>query len=168
MRIKGTLHSGPDAQRAWDEGRMAHWPEARHPRAMGYYRRADIPFQFALAEASTICDACHCAVQTGTNTNRLLLWSRTNDPVIRFLETRFGIHQPNIASWRRAICGDLTSAFDFAAKDVATPPLPDPGADSRRAAALTGQVSPTGRQSPPHHGRNRAFAARARYPIVSK
>ena len=34
--------------------------------------------------------------------------------VIRFLETWTGVHEPNISNWRRAICGDLTSAFDFA------------------------------------------------------
>ena len=80
MRMEGTPHSWPDAQRGWDEGRMAHWPEAKSQRAMGYYRREDIPFQFALAEAFTVCDAYHCSVQTGTNTNRLFLWSGTNDP----------------------------------------------------------------------------------------
>lgn len=376
MRMEGTPHAWPDAQRAWDEGRMAHWPEAKHPRSMGHYRRADLPFQFALAEAFTICDAYHCATQTGTNTNRLFLWSGTNDPagthggpaignshdnfveqggapdsyrwtttvermqaagidwriyqdmadnftdnplvgfaafrdahagrgdpvlkdralttrgpeqlkadvlagrlpqvsyviataagsehpgpsspaqgadyiasildaltadpavwartvllvmfdendgffdhmpppappsrgadgallggttvdltgawhdvpsigdkaidlaayrgrpyglgprvplyvvspwsrggwvnsqtfdhtsVIRFLETRFGFHEPNIAPWRRAVCGDLTSAFDFTASDSAPAHLPDPGADARRAAALKGQIDP--------------------------
>ncbi len=35
--------------------------------------------------------------------------------VIRFLETRFGVREPNITAWRRAVCGDLTSAFDFSA-----------------------------------------------------
>jgi phospholipase C len=80
MRMEGTPHGWPDAQRAWDEGRMAHWPEAKTERAMGYYRREDIPFQFALADAFTICDAYHCSVQTGTNTNRLFLWTGTNDP----------------------------------------------------------------------------------------
>ena len=80
MRMEGTPHSWPDAQAAWDEGRMAHWPEAKSQRAMGHYRRDDIPFQFALAEAFTLCDAYHCSVQTGTNTNRLFLWSGTNDP----------------------------------------------------------------------------------------
>lgn len=80
MRMQGTPHAWPDAQAAWDDGRMAHWPEAKHQRAMGHYRRADLPFQFALAEAFTICDAYHCSVQTGTNTNRLFLWSGTNDP----------------------------------------------------------------------------------------
>ena len=33
--------------------------------------------------------------------------------IIRFMERRFGIHEPNISPWRRAVCGDLTSAFDF-------------------------------------------------------
>jgi phospholipase C len=33
--------------------------------------------------------------------------------VLRFLETRFGIQEPNISAWRRAVCGDLTAAFDF-------------------------------------------------------
>lgn len=376
MRMEGTPHTWPDAQAAWDEGRMAHWPEAKQQRAMGHYARADLPFQFALAEAFTICDAYHCAIQTGTNTNRLFLWTGTNDPsgkaggpaisnshdsfaenggaadpylwtttpermqaagidwriyqdiadnftdnplvgfaayreahhgrgdpalknralttrgldvlkadvlagrlpqvsyviataagsehpnpsspaqgaaytaelldaltadpkvwartalfvmfdendgffdhvpppappsrgedgrplggstvdlageyhdvpstgdadvdkpayrgrpyglgprvpmyvvspwsrggwvnsqvfdhtsVIRFLETRFGFHEPNISPWRRAICGDLTGAFDFAATDAATPALPDPREDAARAAAIKGQVSP--------------------------
>ncbi|KJK48213.1 phospholipase C [Lentzea aerocolonigenes] len=45
--------------------------------------------------------------------------------IIRFLETRFGVHEPNISPWRRAICGDLTSAFDFTAKNTKSPALPD-------------------------------------------
>ena len=80
MRMEGTTHGWPDAQAAWDQGRMANWPEAKTQRAMGHFRRDDIPFQFALAEAFTLCDAYHCSVQTGTNTNRLFLWTGTNDP----------------------------------------------------------------------------------------
>lgn len=34
--------------------------------------------------------------------------------VLRFLEARFGVTETNISPWRRAVCGDLTSAFDFA------------------------------------------------------
>ena len=37
--------------------------------------------------------------------------------VIRFLEARFGVKEPNITPWRRAVCGDLVSAFDFAASN---------------------------------------------------
>jgi len=33
--------------------------------------------------------------------------------VLRFLEKRFGVMEPNISPWRRAVCGDLTSIFDF-------------------------------------------------------
>lgn len=80
MRLEGTPHTWPDAQAAWDEGRMGNWAAAKTRRAMGHYRREDIAFQFALAEAFTICDAYHCSIQTGTNSNRLFLWSGTNDP----------------------------------------------------------------------------------------
>ncbi|MEU4197653.1 phosphocholine-specific phospholipase C [Kribbella sp. NPDC026611] len=33
--------------------------------------------------------------------------------VIRFLELWTGVHEPNISTWRRTACGDLTTAFDF-------------------------------------------------------
>ncbi|WP_329036019.1 phospholipase C, phosphocholine-specific [Streptomyces sp. NBC_01725] len=33
--------------------------------------------------------------------------------VVRFLETWTGVKEPNITPWRRAVTGDLTSAFDF-------------------------------------------------------
>lgn len=33
--------------------------------------------------------------------------------VLRFLEQRFGVAEPNISPWRRAVCGDLTSMFEF-------------------------------------------------------
>jgi phospholipase C len=33
--------------------------------------------------------------------------------LIRFLETRFGVTEPNISAWRRQTVGDLTSAFQF-------------------------------------------------------
>ena len=46
--------------------------------------------------------------------------------VIRFIEARFGVMEPNITPWRRAVCGDLTSAFDFAGPpDAGRPVLPD-------------------------------------------
>jgi len=80
MRVAGTPHTFPDAQAAWDNGRMANWPAAKHNRAMGYFTREDIPFQFALAEAFTLCDAYHCALHAGTNPNRVFLWTGTNDP----------------------------------------------------------------------------------------
>ena len=80
MRMVGTPHTWPDAQAAWDHGRMAHWPEAKTQRAMAYYGQEDLPFQFAMADAFTLCDAYHCSMHTGTNTNRLFQWTGTNDP----------------------------------------------------------------------------------------
>ncbi|MGW2484654.1 phosphocholine-specific phospholipase C [Streptomyces sp. NPDC001571] len=44
--------------------------------------------------------------------------------IIRFMECRFGVQEPNISPWRRAICGDLTSAFDFSRTNSAAPGLP--------------------------------------------
>ncbi|MEA9586799.1 phospholipase C, phosphocholine-specific [Xanthomonas sp. WHRI 10064A] len=80
MRVKGTPHSWPDAQQAWDHGRLGQWAAAKHNHALGYYGRADIPFQYALADAFTICDAYHASIQTGTNSNRVFLWTGGNDP----------------------------------------------------------------------------------------
>ncbi|MEU6369604.1 phosphocholine-specific phospholipase C [Streptomyces sp. NPDC046931] len=44
--------------------------------------------------------------------------------IIRFIERRFGVHEPNISPWRRTVCGDLTSAFDFSRKDAEPVSLP--------------------------------------------
>jgi phospholipase C len=44
--------------------------------------------------------------------------------IIRFMERRFGVTEPNISPWRRAVCGDLTGAFDFASVDDDAPALP--------------------------------------------
>ncbi|HVY89237.1 MAG TPA: phospholipase C, phosphocholine-specific [Hyphomonadaceae bacterium] len=79
MRIEGTPHNWADAQAAWDEGRVQRWPAAKGAHAMGHFLEEDIPFQWALANAFTLCDAYHCSFQGGTNTNRLFLWSGTND-----------------------------------------------------------------------------------------
>jgi len=49
--------------------------------------------------------------------------------IIQFIEQRFGSQYPglmesNITAWRRAICGDLTAAFNFATPDATLPELP--------------------------------------------
>ncbi|PWI44433.1 phospholipase C, phosphocholine-specific [Streptomyces sp. ICBB 8177] len=48
--------------------------------------------------------------------------------IIRFIERRFGVREPNISPWRRAICGDLTTAFDFSGSDTKVPALPSTAA----------------------------------------
>lgn len=45
--------------------------------------------------------------------------------ILRFMERRFGVHEPNVSPWRRALCGDLTAAFDFGLKDTDPASLPD-------------------------------------------
>lgn len=45
--------------------------------------------------------------------------------ILRFMEERFGVREPHITPWRRAVCGDLTSAFDFDRVDDTVPKLPD-------------------------------------------
>ena len=47
---------------------------------MGYFKEAELPFQYALANAFTLCDGYHCSMHTGTNSNRMFLWSGTNGP----------------------------------------------------------------------------------------
>ncbi len=44
--------------------------------------------------------------------------------ILRFLEKRFGVREPQISPWRRAVCGDLTSAFDFGRQQPTVPTLP--------------------------------------------
>jgi phospholipase C len=81
LKLDSLPHEYGDAQAAWGQGRLDHWPLYKNWLSMGYYRRADIPFQFALAEAFTLCDAYHCSVTGGTDPNRIVLWSGSNfDP----------------------------------------------------------------------------------------
>ncbi|MFT3925016.1 MAG: DUF756 domain-containing protein [Myxococcales bacterium] len=64
--------------------------------------------------------------------------------VIRFLERRFGVFEPNITPWRRVVCGDLTSTLDF--RDPDEQPflddLPDTVELADRARALPGTTTP--------------------------
>ncbi|PYD49243.1 phosphocholine-specific phospholipase C [Novacetimonas pomaceti] len=66
--------------------------------------------------------------------------------VLRFLEARFGVAAPNITAWRRAVCGDMTSIFDFAQADrrwVAQLPRTETYlADTRKSCQLPKPVIP--------------------------
>jgi phospholipase C len=44
--------------------------------------------------------------------------------LIRLIEARFGVDEPNITPWRRAVAGDLISAFDFESASDQVPALP--------------------------------------------
>jgi phospholipase C len=71
-------HQFSDAQAAWNQGKFGHWPQYKTDRSMGYYTRNEAPFQYALADAFTLCDAYHCSVQGCTDPNRIMFWSGSN------------------------------------------------------------------------------------------
>jgi phospholipase C len=55
---------------------------------------------------------------------------------LRFLETRFRVPVPNLSRWRRKTTGDLTSAFNFAARaNTNKPVLPGPGGSTNCASS---------------------------------
>jgi phospholipase C len=87
QKIPSTNHTWPVQHEAWNNGKMDQWIPAHRkadgangPYTMGYHTRADIPFQFALAEAFTICDAYHCSVMGPTWPNRMYWMTGTIDP----------------------------------------------------------------------------------------
>jgi phospholipase C len=47
---------------------------------MGYYKREDLAFYYALADAFTLCDSYHCSILGPTHPNRLMANSGTIDP----------------------------------------------------------------------------------------
>ncbi|WP_244809163.1 phospholipase C, phosphocholine-specific [Streptomyces sp. So13.3] len=80
QRIFDLDHSWDGTHSAWANGQYNNWIPAKSWYTMGYYRRQDIPFQYALADAFTLCDQYFCSTMASTNPNRLYLWSGTVDP----------------------------------------------------------------------------------------
>jgi phospholipase C len=68
--------------------------------------------------------------------------------VIRLLERRFGVAEPHITPWRRAMAGDLLSVFDFEAGDRAAHALPDASALPAKAQAQAALPPPKPPQAP--------------------
>jgi phospholipase C len=87
QQIPSTNHEWDVQHQAWNGGRNDNWLPAHRaadktngPYVMGYYTREDIPFQYALADAFTICDQYHCSVLGPTWSNRLYWRTATIDP----------------------------------------------------------------------------------------
>ena len=80
QRAHGAPHTWVDSHQAWGDGRLQEWPRYKTAASMGYMREAEVPFQHALANAFTICDAYHCGMHTGTHANRSFHWTGTNGP----------------------------------------------------------------------------------------
>lgn len=86
QKLPSTSHAWKVQHQAWNGGRMDQWLPAHRaadgadgPYTMGYFKREDIPFHYALAEAFTICDAYHCSVMGPTWPNRLYWMTGTID-----------------------------------------------------------------------------------------
>lgn len=86
QKIPSTSHAWEVQHASWNGGKMDNWLPAHRkaegdkaPYVMGYHKREDIPFQFALAEAFTICDAYHCSVMGPTHPNRMYWMTGTID-----------------------------------------------------------------------------------------
>lgn len=87
QKMPSTSHAWSVQHHAWNGGSMDAWLPAHRaadgangPYTMGYFKRADLPFHFALAEAFTICDAYHSSVMGPTWPNRLYWLSASIDP----------------------------------------------------------------------------------------
>jgi phospholipase C len=86
--IPSMSHAWQVQHSAWNGGLMNNWVPAHiasdganvGPYTMGYFERADIPFQRALAEAFTICDNYFCGVLGPTHPNRYMWMTGTIDP----------------------------------------------------------------------------------------
>jgi phospholipase C len=85
--IPSTSHAWAVQHQAWNNGAMDQWLPAHRaadgvngPYVMGYYEREDIPFQFALADAFTVCDNSFSSVLGPTWPNRLYWMTGTIDP----------------------------------------------------------------------------------------
>jgi len=96
--LPSTSHSWLPQHYSWNNGAMNGFVTAKLPTAlfngkkidsydglaaqysMAYFQRDDIPFQWALADAFTICDGYHCSVLGPTWPNRLYLMTGQIDP----------------------------------------------------------------------------------------
>jgi phospholipase C len=79
-------HSRASQVDAFNKGKYDQWLNAKRsgdkkyenmPLTLGHYIREDLPFNYALADAFTICDQNFCSAMTSTWPNRLFFWSGT-------------------------------------------------------------------------------------------
>ncbi|MEV4612063.1 phosphocholine-specific phospholipase C [Kitasatospora sp. NPDC049258] len=76
----GLAHDWATGHQAINNSAMNKWIAAKGERTMGYFNREDIPYQYALADAFTLCDAYFCSLAGPTDPNRLYLWTGTSGP----------------------------------------------------------------------------------------
>jgi phospholipase C len=86
--VPSLSHAWQVQHESWNNGNMDGWLRAHiasdsaasGPFTMGYYNSTDIPFQYALANAFTICDNYFCSVLGPTHPNRYMWMTGTVDP----------------------------------------------------------------------------------------
>jgi phospholipase C len=71
-------HSWDGDHEARNGGRWNNWVAAKTEETMGYFTRNEIPFQYAVADAFTICDGYHQAIMAPTSPNRMYFWTGTS------------------------------------------------------------------------------------------
>ncbi|MES2651809.1 MAG: phospholipase C, phosphocholine-specific [Bacteroidota bacterium] len=76
----GLPHSWSDQVAARNKGKYDKWVPVKSLMSLGYYKREDIPFYYAMADAFTVCDHNFCSSLTGTTPNRLFFWTGTVRP----------------------------------------------------------------------------------------
>ncbi|MFD0793325.1 phosphocholine-specific phospholipase C [Mucilaginibacter litoreus] len=79
-------HSWSNQVNARNDGKYDQWlvekksgneAYSQMPLTLGFHNREDLPFNYALADAFTICDQHFCSCLTGTTPNRNYLWTGT-------------------------------------------------------------------------------------------
>lgn len=79
-------HSWNNQVNARNDGKFDQWLMEKQsgnkdyknmPLTLGYHNRADLPFNYALADAFTVCDQNFCSSLTGTTPNRHFFWTGT-------------------------------------------------------------------------------------------
>lgn len=79
-------HSWSNQVNARNDGKFDQWLNEKQsgnkeyknmPLTLGFHNREDLPFNYALADAFTVCDQNFCSSLTGTTPNRNYFWSGT-------------------------------------------------------------------------------------------
>ncbi len=79
-------HSRASQVDAFNEGKYDKWLLAKKsgnkeyaamPLTLGFFNRKDIPFNYAMADAFTVCDQHFCSGMTSTTPNRSFFWTGT-------------------------------------------------------------------------------------------
>jgi phospholipase C len=86
--VPSLSHAWQVQHASWNNGANDGWVRAHTASdndtsgsfTMGYYTAEDLPFQYALAQAFTICDNYHCSVLGPTHPNRYVWQTGTVDP----------------------------------------------------------------------------------------